>query len=67
MLRDRNPDHWKLLVFYFNPESPRLFVAKRTGAPATLNFARPMAWVIAATPFAVGIAGAVLSHFRVLR
>ena len=48
MLRDKNPKHWKLLVFYYNPDESRLFVAKRTGGPLTLNFAKPMAWRIVA-------------------
>ena len=64
MFRDRDPKHWKLWVFYYNPDSSRLWVAKRTGAPMTVNFARPMAWVIAGVPFAVAIAGAALTHFR---
>jgi uncharacterized membrane protein len=46
MLRDKNPEHWKLLFFYYNPDQPRLWVAKRFGSPITLNFAKPMAWVI---------------------
>jgi uncharacterized membrane protein len=46
MWRDTNPQHWKLLVFYYNPENPRLLVPKWTGLPFTLNFARPMAWVV---------------------
>ena len=46
MVRDQNPQHWKLLIFYYNPENPRLFVQKRTGMPFTLNFARPMAWAM---------------------
>jgi uncharacterized membrane protein len=67
MLRDRDPKHWKLFVFYYNPDSSRLFVAKRYGTPMTLNFARPMAWVIAALPLAIVVAGAVLTHLRLLR
>jgi uncharacterized membrane protein len=46
MVRDESPQHWKLLIFYYNPENPRLFVPKRTGIPITLNFARPMAWAM---------------------
>jgi uncharacterized membrane protein len=46
MRRDDNPEHWKLLIFYYNPENPRLLVPKVTGLPFTLNFAKPMAWVI---------------------
>jgi uncharacterized membrane protein len=60
MVRDRNPLHWKLLIFYYNPENPRLFVPKRTGIPFTLNFARPMAWVMTA-PIIAGLAQASCS------
>ncbi len=48
MFRDANPEHWKLLIFYHDPGNPNLFVPKRTGLPFTLNFARPMAWVLSA-------------------
>jgi uncharacterized membrane protein len=57
MLRDRNRKHWKLWVFYYNPDESRLFVAKRYGTPVTLNFARPMAWAIAAAPLAIATVG----------
>lgn len=67
MLRDRDPKHWKLWIFYYNPDISRLFVAKRYGTPMTLNFARPMAWIIVALPVAIAIAGTVLNHFRLLR
>jgi uncharacterized membrane protein len=60
MLRDKNPKHWKLLVFYYNPDEQRLFVAKRTGVPLTLNFARPMAWAIAGLTLVIPITGAVI-------
>jgi uncharacterized membrane protein len=44
---DRNPAHWKLLFFYYNPDDPRLFVPKRwTGNFFALNFARPAAWIV---------------------
>lgn len=64
MIRDRNPKHWKLLVFYYNPDSPRLWVAKRSGAPLTLNFARPAAWLIASIPVAVVLIEAALGSFH---
>lgn len=53
MFRDANPQHWKLVIFYYNPSNPRLFVPKKTGLPFTLNFARPMAWVLSAGILAV--------------
>jgi uncharacterized membrane protein len=65
VLRDRNPNHWKLLVFYYNTDEPRLFVAKRTGSPMALNYAKPMAWAITSSAIAalvlLGIIGA-LTH-----
>jgi uncharacterized membrane protein len=48
MFRDANPEHWKLLIFYYNPANPRLFVAKPSGLPLTLNFGRPVAWLLSA-------------------
>jgi uncharacterized membrane protein len=33
-------------IFYVNPEDPRLWVPKRFGMGYTLNFARPVAWLI---------------------
>jgi len=67
MLRDKKTKHWKLLVFYYNPDEPRLLVAKRTGSPWTLNFARPIAWAIVAVPFAIMIVGAVIDTFHLVR
>jgi uncharacterized membrane protein len=60
MLRDRNPKHWKLSIFYYNPNEPHLFVAKRLGTPATLNFAKPMAWAITAMILAIPIIGLII-------
>jgi uncharacterized membrane protein len=67
MIRDKNPNHWKLLVFYYNPDQPSLFVAKRLGGPMTLNFARPMAWAIAAIPLAIIAISAIIYSFRLVR
>jgi uncharacterized membrane protein len=38
--------HWKLGVFYFNPNDPAIFLEKRFGIGWTINFARPLAWTI---------------------
>lgn len=59
MYRDTNPQHWKLLVFYYNPDEQRLVVPKGTGLPFTLNFARPSAWVITGTIVAILAAFAI--------
>jgi uncharacterized membrane protein len=53
MVRDTDPRHWKLVVFYCNPEESRLMVPKRTGIGFTLNFARPAAWAITAILLAI--------------
>ncbi|HKR29895.1 MAG TPA: DUF5808 domain-containing protein [Terriglobales bacterium] len=62
MYRDANPDHWKLFVFYYNPENPRLFVPKRTGIPFTLNFAKPAAWAITGVTFAMIVFAAIVNN-----
>ncbi|WAA12236.1 DUF1648 domain-containing protein [Fervidibacillus halotolerans] len=38
--------YWKLGQFYFNPEDPAVWVEKRFGVGWTVNFARPIAWII---------------------
>jgi uncharacterized membrane protein len=43
--RDSDTQHW-FLIFYHNPDEPKLWVTRRSGLPWTLNFARPLAWVI---------------------
>jgi uncharacterized membrane protein len=37
--------HWKLGIFYFNPNDPAIFLEKRFGVGWTINFARPLAWL----------------------
>jgi len=39
-------EHWKLGMFYFNPDDPALFVEKRTGIGFTMNFARGLSWLV---------------------
>jgi uncharacterized membrane protein len=50
---DRDTSHWVAGVFYANPENPRLLVPKRLGGGWTFNFARPIAWLLAAGLFAI--------------
>ncbi|MGC4378062.1 DUF5808 domain-containing protein [Fictibacillus sp. Mic-4] len=38
--------HWKLGIFYFNPDDPAVWMEKRFGIGWTLNFARPLSWLI---------------------
>jgi uncharacterized membrane protein len=67
MLRDKNPKHWKLLVFYYNPDESRLFVPKRTGIPFTLNFAKPMAWAILTVTLAMVTIAAIINNTHFVR
>ena len=38
--------HWKLGVFYFNPNDASFIVPERFGIGWTMNFARPAAWAV---------------------
>jgi len=37
---------WRGGIFYVNPDDPSIFVEKRFGIGYTLNFARPVSWLI---------------------
>jgi uncharacterized membrane protein len=56
--------HWKLGMFYFNPDDAALLVEKRIGIGYTLNFARPLAWLIMALILLVPAALALAALFR---
>jgi uncharacterized membrane protein len=45
--------HWKLGLFYYNPDDPALFVEKRFGIGWTVNLARPAVWLIVAAIIAL--------------
>ncbi|MGH9735113.1 MAG: DUF5808 domain-containing protein [Candidatus Acidiferrales bacterium] len=46
---DVTPDEcWRAGMFYVNPDDPAVLVEKRFGIGYTLNFARPVAWVLMA-------------------
>lgn len=45
MLAD-DDEHWKLGVFYWNPQDASLFLPERFGIGWTMNWARPAAWAI---------------------
>lgn len=38
-------DHWKLGIFYYNPDDPAVWIDKRFGIGWTINFARPIGWI----------------------
>lgn len=42
--------YWKLGEFYFNKNDPSLFVEKRNGIGWTLNYARPVGWIVLLLP-----------------
>ena len=44
---DRDDDrYWKMGMFYFNRDDPSLWVEKRFGIGFTLNFGRPLGWIV---------------------
>lgn len=48
--RDEVPEpqsdtYWKAGVFYWNPDDPAIFVAKRVGIGYTMNFANKWSWI----------------------
>jgi len=53
--------YWKLGMFYYNPNDPSLFVAKRAGVGWTVNHAKWQTWLIYA-----GIIAAVVASFTMV-
>jgi uncharacterized membrane protein len=39
-------EHWRLGMFYFNPNDPALFIERRIGIGYTVNFGRGWSWLI---------------------
>ena len=39
-------EHWKLGVFYYNPDDASLFLPKRSGIGWTVNWGRPAVWAL---------------------
>ena len=60
--KDTDPAHWKLLIFYYNPDEPKLFVRKRNGIAFTLNFAKPAAWAITGAIVALIVFASVVNN-----
>lgn len=46
-------EHWKLGVFYCNPDDASLFLPERFGVGWTVNWARPAVWAIVAAAMAL--------------
>ena len=40
------PKYWKWGIFYYNPSDSRYFVNKRLGIGWTINFARPLSYLV---------------------
>lgn len=56
--------HWKLGIFYYNPDDPALMVEKRFGIGYTLNFARGRAWLVLALVTVIPLALAFAAVYR---
>ena len=64
-LADAVPDpqsdsYWKAGMFYYNPNDPAIFVAKRVGIGYTVNFANKMCWLVLAGILLLGLLPAAL-------
>jgi len=64
-LADAAPDpqsdsYWKAGMFYYNPNDPAIFVAKRVGIGYTVNFANKMCWLVLAGILLLGLLPAAL-------
>lgn len=58
---DGTPDDgWKAGLIYFNPADPAIFVEKRVGFGWTLNFGRPVSWLIMAAILAATLGPVLL-------
>ena len=57
-------EHWKLGMFYYNPDDPALLVEKRLGIGYTFNFARGQSWVIMALLIMIPVAIAIAAALR---
>jgi uncharacterized membrane protein len=60
---DRMEDKcWKLGVLYFNRDDPAVLIEKRFGLGYTLNFARPVTWVLVLLVFMGALAPVLISR-----
>ncbi|WP_449008402.1 DUF1648 domain-containing protein [Paenibacillus taichungensis] len=55
-------DNWKLGFIYFNSNDPSFTVEKRYGIGWTINFARPLSWVLLLFIIAIVVISIVLSQ-----
>jgi len=54
--------YWKAGMFYYNPNDPAIFVAKRVGVGYTMNFASKWAWVVLALTLAILVGSITLAR-----
>jgi uncharacterized membrane protein len=59
-----NDSYWKAGMFYYNPDDPAIFVAKRVGIGYTINFANKLAWIIMAGLLVLPLLPILLIHPR---
>lgn len=53
-------DYWKLGFIYYNPNDPSLTVEKRYGIGWTINFARPISWILLLFIIVIVVIGIVM-------
>ena len=56
----QSDSYWKAGMFYYNPNDPAIFVAKRVGIGYTVNFANKMCWLVLAGILLLGLLPAAL-------
>lgn len=56
----QSDSYWKAGMFYYNPNDPAIFVAKRVGIGYTLNFANKLCWLVLAGILLLGLLPAAL-------
>lgn len=56
----QSDSYWKAGMFYYNPDDPAIFVAKRVGIGFTINFANKIAWLVLAGIVLIGLLPALL-------
>lgn len=66
MNKDSDPKHWKLGIFYYNPDNPSESVDRRRGVGSTINFGSKVGrWIVALlfAPFIIVILILVIVAF----
>jgi len=58
----QSDSYWKAGMFYYNPNDPAIFVAKRVGIGYTMNFASKWTWVVLALTLALIVGSIALGR-----